>query len=658
MKNPGPFWGLASLLLLLALMLVSRVPTGGDEPRESHPHDMTTAEPTAEIDDRSPAMPVARADDTPGSEIVEPKGDVEERREDPIRVEVVDAEGTPRGGLRVKLELVRRDTPSSSTSVGDATTDAAGIAVFDHARRDLAERLEKAARFGIRPQPEFTVEAIDAELPRARFEEISDIPDPVRLTVGVTGSILADVRDFEGHPLQAGSLGISYRPAGSDRSFTSTRRYVDVVDGTARYDGIGLGLELVAAAWPASDGPAGTAKLTGPEYAGHEVRVSLQTGAPWPALVARLVDPTGTPLADKTVDTTLRLMRRAPRSPSASTDRPSHSKVRTDAQGRFRFVLRGSPPDGAHRLLLLFPRDTQTFASITLDDATLRGTPLPGSTVDIGDVLVTEIPILASGRVVDADGNPLRGAVVDASGILPGQSRSEKLSIDDRSTDADGRFTLRYAAPPEFIDLYVNERSQRFATLTNIAAGATGLEIVARELTPPPDSGIVEGSVVADEGLPYDHLEVALALHGGSRHKTQWAGRFRFEPVPAGTHAIVVRTRPARIEVRRIDDVVVTPGAVTADSRLASIDVRGETRYLRLRLVHPDGSPIADTRFWIEDANRTRPGRGSAVTDSNGRYVVLVPSACAAFELRTNDYATATVLFADDEREIVIAKKD
>ena len=113
--------------------------------------------------------------------------------------------------------------------------------------------------------------------------------------------------------------------------------------------------------------------------------------------------------------------------------------------------------------------------------------------------------------------------------------------------------------------------------------------------------GEVEAVVLHDAGVSAREFEVRLWRRANEPPVQLRAGRFeragtrRFEhpEVPAGTYTLEVRLHDDPAACVRIHGIEVLAGGACADPRLQRVDATGLCRRVRVRLLQPDGRPLA-----------------------------------------------------------------
>jgi hypothetical protein len=222
----------------------------------------------------------------------------------------------------------------------------------------------------------------------------------------------------------------------------------------------------------------------------------------------------------------------------------------TQKSRRFRRDVRPGEP---RRLRIEAYRDGALIAAGEFEVPALN----PGETFDAGVVRLEPTGVVLSGTIVDQDGAPIVGAVVECT-ARGGFSAAT-------STDALGRFAVRGAAGAGPYHVSVHAGGRVSHVVADVDEGARPLR-VALEL-----AGGVEGRVFAPEGVEVAALRVRALRAGRSPAATTPAadGSFRFGGLPQGVYVVVV-DGPG-VDPLRVSDVVVTPPDVTRDDRLARL---------------------------------------------------------------------------------------
>lgn len=266
-----------------------------------------------------------------------------------------------------------------------------------------------------------------------------------------------------------------------------------------------------------------------------------------------------------------------------------------------------------------------------------RDRPLePGEVRDAVDVVMQRGRRIL-GRVVDGTGAPVAGATIE---FLSGDGRDAMArSVLGRgtpfTTDAEGRFEL--VSVPRHKKVEVVATHPRF-----VSSGREILDLSGDEAPPEVTLRLGEGAVF--KGVAYDSDGTAMAKTlvelvptdrrgggflglGGSvrpvrklEARTDDAGRFRIERIPAGKYSVIaVSKRVMTIELAAGEER-------TEELRLVrEVIIEGMT-------LHEDGSPFSHVRVRARvvpgsgavESDRPRNGGGVAYSDAEGHFEIAV----------------------------------
>jgi len=589
-----------------------------------------------------------------------------------IRVRVVDAAGRPAAGVPVLLTARRAADAASEHVLGRvATAGADAEARFPRP----TELLERAGAHGASVRLVASCDLPLADGPRVELEPAALGPEPVVLALPPTGSVVAAVRPAE--PDAPVRVRLGWRVAGGDAPGWSRAHvaHVDTRAGDARFERVGLGLdlELVAHAVDHATRTA-TARVTGPRGAGEEVRVELELGPPWPVVTGRALDGAGAPIAGASLRASLRLST-DPEGREHATQ--SLGRIGTDADGRFRVTIRAPLPPGGSRVLWLERGEGRTAARPSGDDASgsidlgyaleppadaswasgasgafgAAGTDgTEGAAVDVGDVVLALEPVLVGGRVEDPSGRPLADAWIAVRARATPGGPWTVLQPSRRIVDASGRFEVRGRERPVELWVDASRDGLRAARVVGVSAGRDDLVLALGE------AGRVEGRVVHDPDIPVDALHVELTGACGPRDKNlaEGMGSFAFGSLAPGEAELHVRTQETDWPVAHVPGLWVRAGETLDDPRLDPIDVRGELVRVALVLAKDDGTPLAREQVRARDAG----GRGGyLVTDELGRLVVVAPRGLGTLWLEAPGHRAVETALVEGPTELLLERE-
>jgi protocatechuate 3,4-dioxygenase beta subunit len=177
----------------------------------------------------------------------------------------------------------------------------------------------------------------------------------------------------------------------------------------------------------------------------------------------------------------------------------------TDAEGRFR-IADVSP--GTARLVIVHPNYAETSLEIEIKPTGRSDRALELEPVDL------EEPGSVEGRVLDAEGEPVRGARVSASvaqAYLPAGALPHGVAI----TDDDGRFTLTHVAPGERTLEAFSAISGRGSVSGVAVTSGRATDRIEITLAPPGDEAALLGegnvAVTLGEAKIEGRMEIVIA---------------------------------------------------------------------------------------------------------------------------------------------------
>ncbi len=268
-----------------------------------------------------------------------------------------------------------------------------------------------------------------------------------------------------------------------------------------------------------------------------------------------------------------------------------------------------------------------------LDLDTQAGTPL-----DLGDVVMATGASI-SGRVLDANGQPVEGAEVRVTereiksvgvydmrfGIGPDDD-STFLEFDrigtryERAmTDADGRFVIAGLDEPNYT-IYADAPGHDPAKLTDVGPGEA-----RAELRMPPLARLEVQLIAAEDGTPITDAVVTAERLWCTRRGSH-IGR-RALPVTApgadphfaiegvGSVATMLHVSAEGFAQQSVELAGVAPGTVSQERVVLTLEgtISG-------RVLGPDRQPLADARVLLGTPGNLRYHRDAVRTDSEGRY--------------------------------------
>ena len=476
-------------------------------------------------------------------------------------------------------------------------------------------------------------------IPAGTGEKVPLPPDPtgrerVRLTLPPTGSILVEVQDGSGRPLDLEGLVTieearpGKEPGVRERWLQDAGPAVSLERGRALFPRVALGRTWTIRLGPAdamSFTPVHSSPLEGPREPGRVVRLSL-TVKRTPRVTGRIVDSRGRPRVG------IPLLGHLEMRIGTIAASLAGQMTLTDEDGRFTFAMdtthvwERSSPAISWKLTWWLASDGRGRPGGPTAEPPLPDPLLPGVN-DLGDILLADPapePLLAAGVVRDSRGKPVVGIEVVARSLADGRGKD---SLDTKTlvgrTDREGRFEI-FGILPEPVEVSARSWSLKIEK-REITPGTRDLELV---LLPAPELG---GVLLVDPELPLDPLQVVLRDRHGrergvspTRKRSAWLekespglvwnrrGGFVFKGVEPGRYDLSVRVGLRRIA--GLGDVVVPRFGAARDPRLQGIDLRGHLRRQLLRVRDRQGQAIDNcTVLDLEDEEKpVRIYRGTA----------------------------------------------
>ncbi|MDA1259789.1 MAG: hypothetical protein O3A20_04130 [Planctomycetota bacterium] len=426
-----------------------------------------------------------------------------------LEVCVVNESGTPQPGVPVQyLEQTLSGTAGERERV---ITDANGHAQI---------RILDLTRFGGsrgEPYPLLALGFPDRRESTRLLDDVGTLPDLITLVMPATGSVVAEVRAFDGGPVPDGTpIVLQLRAVQAQGShfapfFWMTPRdhlraaHGIVLGGLARFPRVGLGLNFeIGADYQRAERYEGKG-FNGPVEAGEVVRLQLAQHVLLPEVRGRILLSKGVRGAQLSLPGTLVAV-------SADGDYWTDEVVlRTDASGNFRIALDPARTDGRwsrFTLMALSQSGGATYVASAVCDGDLRTGELR-----FGEILLGG-PLLVAGVVVSPEGAPLRTAfgVIEARAVEE-QELGWRLAAQHIRWHAgvDSRFEVYGAFPPGrykiLADAVDQPRSWQSAE-AHFDSGDADVELRFGS------HYLLTGNLILDPHIPTEHCSLLLRNGG------------------------------------------------------------------------------------------------------------------------------------------------
>ncbi len=564
-----------------------------------------------------------------------------------LRVRVVNAAGEPLAGIPVTIRRGEYGTGKSPI----LTRAPDGIVEFEHeygrAHSDGIDRL----RVALAP-------LLDREVER----EISldDPPrEPVELVAPSLGRLEVLVVDAEGRALDR-SVSLSIRLVGrrgvdderdpdrpGERNPVRRTLVAGQQQATLQVE-IGLELEITASA-PGGFGPV-SERIRGPRRAGDTKTVELRLVPRWPRLVGRILEPDGTPAASTPF--AIRLG-----TENAASRFSVEGRTSTDAAGRFRHTLQKNPSLTKISEILTMSTAGDGIAPREVRVELLDG--LRAGRMDLGDLTLGPRPLLVSGTVVDEAGDPVPGARIEIA-----RSRRDDRWDDETywtslglesTSDDEGRFAIHGTAESGSLGIRARHEDHINGEYASFSPPSADVEIVLTS------AGRIAGRVLYDgeERIPPIEIRITREDRPGRRlfqAGIATDGNFETDRLPPGTYTVSLELDGSREPILDVSGVVIRPGEITRDPRLAAVDLRGRIHSFRLTVVDVNGRLVAEPRASYRGAGDPEGESRNARSRNRGYLQIdtLLPS--VDVEVRAPGFRDRRLVgLSSDERAVLDA---
>ncbi len=533
---------------------------------------------------------------------------VELRPDFDVRVLVVDASGAPQSLARVELvEHSGASESSSSASVLErATTDAEGFAWLRHTGWTLSRFAAADSRCAV---------ALSAALATPVEQELDALAAPsdtLVLTAPSTGSLevrVVDPRGIAAAHVREVALTIRSTTSADGEAPVEAREPYEVtrpvVAGVATFERVALNSEVLASATLRGSPVVSEGRGRGPASPETPATLELLVGAGGKLVTGQIrgVAPSLSANLDLAVSCSF----------GEGADRAQVSAYpRTDETGRFAAEFDATHVDfsAANFAVDITWASSSAAPRVRLEP---RGTG-DRAVLDLGEIDFAQLgasepelaePATVSGRVVDGEGNAVRGAALvlqvrDAAGAW-----SPAPPFETRSAE-DGRFELRcepLAAGGAERSLLAAVRGASSEPV-RVAAGARDIQLVLA-----PD-GAIAGVVSLHTSMSPREVELVARVASSSDASTPGGGElasfeascelgesgaFEFRGLRAGVYDLEVRARDSnRTSFASIPALEVRSGFRTRDPRLEPLDLRESARRVELKFVDENGHHVPD----------------------------------------------------------------
>ncbi|MGB0952032.1 MAG: hypothetical protein ACPG31_02290 [Planctomycetota bacterium] len=536
-----------------------------------------------------------------------------------------------------------------------AYTDEAGVAWIPQAN-DPALRMRGTANFW--------VDTVTPKLiPPSMTYPLAEMPQRSLLQLESPAGLAVQLQGLEGKPLLAKRTVTLVRamedgsPAGRANPSIRAGSASDPSTGKVRFDGLEPGVPLVMQVAFLEGGKTEDQYLEALQP-GEQREIVVRQGVGVPEMRLRLVDNMGKPFAVK--EMACSLYQPLPNYPNF----PKKSAQTTDADGVMHFPLAdGSLERDGFELedRYLNVRWTDEKQGLVYEARVDLHREFETGEHDLGDVVLSHLPLLVAGTVVDEQGMPVPDAQVYLR--LAEITRSEDVvhhhspqrTDGGQFTDADGAFRFHGEALEGEYDLEVR-KGDAHADKHPVRAGQEGVRVVLNE------GRMLAGRIRLPEELQSKRATLVFfqpteqdpdALNW-EMEVTDSYGFFRqagLEAAP-GRLAICLGTGYPNEHLLELEDVHPWLPGEAGDPRLLDIDLRDSFRSFHVRAVDAAGASITSAEF--VQARKTSGGGTSWRTfDSlDGSYTFHGTEEAMKITIKASGYHPREVELNDPEMEI------
>lgn len=475
-----------------------------------------------------------------------------------------------------------------------------------------------------------------ADGPRVTIRWQEPPTEPVSLVLPPTGSLVVTAIGADGKAPPRASVHTQRRVAPDERFGTEVQflprmslgHAQSPIDehGVAEFPWIGLGLQLdVAGRFQPGANLWTSISVAGPTRAGETIAAELRVPALDVVLVFRLVQPNALPTEGHPYQGVV-LWLDADGKALAAEHLGSTSFDETR-----RITLPREEPQAWVRREYHVWRQMEAGGSTFTARLDLSAPLTPGEH-DLGEILLSEPPLIAAGIVVDEAGAPIANATVTATTSDPPQPRLHPFlpTLYPSETAEDGRF--RIVGVLEGAGAMLRARHPLFLEETApLVSGADGHRIVMKR------GCALSGRVVLGEGLSVREFQYTVRVNerriaGKSDGRFAADGGFEIGGLPPG--AASFELLHANAAVWRVPDLLLAPGA-PPEPRLNPLDLRGKLQLLRIRVLGEDGSPLQHAEARVLGAESLRQEWQSIW---NGEASIVCPTDALSLGVRAEGY--------------------
>ena len=323
--------------------------------------------------------------------------------------------------------------------------------------------------------------------------------------------------------------------------------------------------------------------------------------------------------------------------------------LKTDENGRFRLLVEETLEEESTRTLTISLRATRKKPkrSVPID---LSYALMPGEN-ELGDLVLVVPPLIASGMVVDIEGNALSNAQVRVEkkqfyGEEEDQFWWNDLWEHRGKTDRDGKFEVRAILEPDIYRLSAS-REKYIDSSYVITPGEENVRLILGK------SITLKGRVLLEDGIDPALLDIVMDTPDPNREGHQLSfhtvlkknGSFLMEDLPPGPASLIVRAK-------KFQEVFYTQERLILESSSGTqvfedINLRGMLRSIRIWVRDVRGELVPHVKIWPQ-------WEGHQDFSNKNPFDTVTLEADLGFQISAQGYQILNLPDAIGEQEVVL----
>lgn len=559
-----------------------------------------------------------------------------------LQVKIVDWQGNPVKGAPVSLRVRKEHSSQDFTTSYSNEEGIASLRLFQLLVAQLAKDETYAALLYLSDEP------VEVKV------DLQNLPEtPPVLVMPDAGQVHVEVLDSQGQPVEQAFLvnvdlllpedtydnGDDYDAWNYQREHLTGR----TSQGKASFPLVDYNQRIHITAVSPNGELRADVFGEGPVPHGGPALFTLTPQAERPVVVGRILNTEGAIGPNLNLEYVLKM-------PSKNSNQSSRSgTLKTDADGQFRLLMEDLFEEGAERTLTISMKATRRKPkrSVAMD---LSYFLAPGAN-DLGDLVLVVPPLVASGSVVDAKGDPLSNAQVRLEqkkfyGEEEDQFWWNGIWEHRTQSNRDGQFEIRANLDPDSYRLSASLDHYLESSL-EFVQGTEDLKLVMEK------SVTLKGRFLLDDEIDLSTVRIVVKIpdpHGDGYAdllppRLGKDGSFIVEDLPRGSAILTLRSNALQEELyahpeltlSNQDDVQI----------LDDIDLRGMFNSVRIWVRNPQGELIPKIQIWTQI-------NISQHEFKENPFVITTQKSGLDFQITAHDYRAMNLQQVTGEREVVL----